>query len=352
MQYQENDQPVETSLEKRLDELKAGAEPAFAARLESPEAFREWRKSAKEALCSALGLSGKESAGSLPAKDVGTRDRGELQETKIYIDRSAGVRIPVYRLRATDGPRHKGRILVFHGHNPNVQYCLGNYPDAETEARMRAKDNHYAEGLAREGWEVFAVEQQGFGERQTARRAYLHDGTIGSSCRDLSLQYVAVGKTLLGERVRDGMAVLDFLESGAEAGSMTGVTGNSGGGTTALWLAALDERVDVCVPGSYLCRFRDSIYAVPHCDCNYVPGILNLFEMGDIAALVAPRPFCAIHGERDPIFPVEGTRAAFATVQAAYDLLQKPGHCRLALHEGAHAYRIAEAVDWFGRFSG
>lgn len=352
MQYQGNDQPEEAGLEKRLNELKAEAVPSFAARLESPEAFMAWRPSAREALAQALGLDGEASANGQGAQEAGTRDRGDLLETRLYLDRADGVRIPLYHLRSADGPRKRGRILVFHGHNPNVQYCLGNYPDAETAERFRAKDNHYAEGLARAGWEVFAVEQQGFGERQTARKTSLHDGTIASSCRDLSIQYAAVGKTLLGERVRDGMAVLDFLQSGAEAGSLTGVTGNSGGGTTALWLAALDERVDVCVPGSYLCRFRDSIYAVPHCDCNYVPGILNLVEMGDLAALVAPRPFCAIHGKSDPIFPVEGTRSAFATVQAAYDVLQKPGHCRLALHEGAHAYRIADAVDWFDRFLG
>jgi dipeptidyl aminopeptidase/acylaminoacyl peptidase len=166
----------------------------------------------------------------------------------------------------------------------------------------------------------------------------------------LALQYAAVGRTLLGERICDGMAVIDYLRNCGQPAEKIGVTGNSGGGTTALWLAALDERIDVCVPGSYLCSFQESIYAVPHCDCNYVPGLLNLMEMGDLAAMIAPRPFCAIHGERDPIFPVTGTRKAFATVRAAYQLLNQPDHCHLLVHGGGHAFRIGPAVDWFARY--
>lgn len=55
-----------------------------------------------------------------------------------------------------------------------------------------------------------------------------------------------------------------------------------------------------------------------HCDCNYVPGIFAKLEMGDLAALVAPRPLGAIHGQGDPIFPIAGTRQQFARLMAAF----------------------------------
>src|SRR3712207_8365529 len=37
--------------------------------------------------------------------------------------------------------------------------------------------------------------------------------------------------------------------------------------------------------GNYLCTFKDSILALAHCHCNYVPGLLQDAEMYDIAAL-------------------------------------------------------------------
>ncbi len=339
------------NLDKHLEQLKQSCEFTHALRGRNREEFEQWRNLARQALCNVLGFGNREAPRCLDLTEFEPRKRGDLMETKFYVESSDEVIIPLYHLQLSSGADRKGVILVFHGHNPSVQYCLGNYPDAETELRMRAKDNHYAEGLARAGWEVFAVEQQGFGERQSSRKAPLHDGSIESSCRDLAIQYAAHGRTLLGERIRDGMAVLDYLQR-EKAGQPIGVTGNSGGGTTTLWLASLDERVAVSVPGSYLCSFRDSIYAVPHCDCNYVPGILQLMEMGDLAALTAPRPFCAIHGQEDPIFPFSGTLQEFAKIQAAYAIFGQNDRCQLASHPGGHAYHIESAIRYFDQHLG
>ena len=39
--------------------------------------------------------------------------------------------------------------------------------------------------------------------------------------------------------------------------------------------------------------------------CNYVPGILTQFDMGDIAGLIAPRPLVIVNGAKDDgIFPL------------------------------------------------
>lgn len=87
-----------------------------------------------------------------------------------------------------------------------------------------------------------------------------------------------------------------------------GGTGHSGGGCTALWLSLLDERITAVVVSGYFNAFKDSIVAMPHCECNYVPGLLSLGEMGDWAALMAPRPFCIVHGQQDAIFPIEAAQ--------------------------------------------
>lgn len=295
-------------LDDHIKRLKDQAAPRCRLTAATSGAFRAWLAETRQILSDRLRLPA-DPGGARPVsvEERETRPRGGIYETKLVLTTAENVEIPVYRLSAQSAKRRSRRILVFHGHNPSVQYCLGNYPDAETEGRMRAKDNPYAEALALAGWEVFAVEQQGFGQRQTVRQRPLHDGSIESSCRDLSIQLQAVGRCLLGERIRDGMNVLTYLKS-LDAYDRIGVTGNSGGGTTSLWLAALDDRVDAAVIGSYFCGFRDSIYAVEHCDCNYVPALLELLEMGDLAAMLTPRPVCFINGEQDSIFPVHGAR--------------------------------------------
>ena len=129
-----------------------------------------------------------------------------------------------------------------------------------------------------------------------------------------------------------------------------GATGNSGGGTTTLWLAAIDERITVAVPSCYFCSFRASILGLRHCECNYVPGILELAEMGELAALLAPRPMRVIAGERDPIFPIAGVREQYRTAERAWALAGAPERLSLSVHPGEHAYHHASSHDCFGRW--
>ncbi|MEO8604154.1 MAG: acetylxylan esterase, partial [bacterium] len=66
-----------------------------------------------------------------------------------------------------------------------------------------------------------------------------------------------------------------------------------------------DPRISVTVLSGAFSSFRSSIMSTIHCDCNYIPGILQYAEMADIAALIAPRPLLIEAGTVDPIFPVE-----------------------------------------------
>ena len=54
---------------------------------------------------------------------------------------------------------------------------------------------------------------------------------------------------------------------------------------------------------------------------NYIPNLLRVAEMSDVASLVAPRAFFSESGTKDTIFPIKATREAYARLQRAYDLL-------------------------------
>jgi dienelactone hydrolase len=289
-------------------------------------------------------------AGSLPpvsAEVIHSIERTKHTEEKIRLSAGEGASIPVYVLVPKMRPPYKP-VLVFPGHGPGIQYCIGNFPNPETAKIHRAVNDNYAEYLAGCGYLVGAVEQRGFGERRTGS---VPDREQKNSCRELSLACLMMGRTLMGERCWDGMCAASYLLSRPDAApGGLGATGHSAGGATALWLAVLDSRIRTAVVSGYFCSFRDSILSIAHCECNYIPGILNLSEMGGLAALMAPRPLCIVHGKQDPIFPFPGTVREFQTVRQDYARSSAPDACRLAAHPGGHAYHNELSRAWFERW--
>ena len=275
-----------------------------------------------------------------------SQDRGEYVEEKYALDVGEGVDAPMYVLVPKTAPPYKA-ILGFHGHDPSVQNILGNYPDEQTARENLAVDGNWAQKLARAGYLVCAVEQRGFGERLTNQRIAEHSR---SSCRHLAFDYLLEGRVLLGERSWDGIVALSYLQNRSDVTASIGCTGHSGGGTTALWLSALDPRIAVSVVSCYFCSFKASILGMEHCECNYVPHILDYAEMGDLAALIAPRPLRFINGEIDPIFPLPAAQEQLETVRRAYRLYNAEDYVSLTAHPGAHAYHHGMAQEWFARW--
>ena len=116
-----------------------------------------------------------------------------------------------------------------------------------------------------------------------------------------------------------------------------------------MFAGALDERVSISMPASAFCTFTGSIGTLNHCGCNYIPGILDVCEMSDIAGLTAPRPFCAINGVEDRIFPIEETRKAFEGLQKIYKSAGAPDNCELYEGPEGHRYYKDGAWDFVGR---
>ena len=263
-------------------------------------------------------------------------------EEKHAIQTDESVSIPMYLLIPhREGPYQS--VLVFHGHDPSVQYCLGSISNSEDAEKNQELHNNYAQVLAEAGYLVCVVVQRGLDERITSQV----DEETGRSCRHLAVSYLKYGKTLLGERIRDGMLAIDYLKSRKDTIGKLGCTGHSAGGATALWLAALDLRIDISVISGYFSSFADSIFAMRHCECNYVPGAGAGYEMGDVAALLAPRPVCFVNGQTDDLFPLGAAKEQYKTVRHAYGLFGKESNCDLVVHPGGHQYEKESALSWF-----
>jgi hypothetical protein len=100
--------------------------------------------------------------------------------------------------------------------------------------------------------------------------------------------------------------------------------------------------------GPLTSSFRDSILAMDHCTCNFVPGLLNIGEMVDLVGLILPRPMLVEAGTRDPIFPIETVRAS---VERARQVCMVWGgdpqrDVELDAFEGRHSISGRRAYDY------
>ena len=181
----------------------------------------------------------------------------------------------------------------------------------------------FARQAASRGLVAVCIEQLCFGERR--ERAL--QPRSADPCVDAFHHALRAGRTLLGERMSDVSAVIDWLRSyehGFEIGDIYAL-GHSSGGTTALHVTALDARIAGVIASGGLGPILDTIAARRDgAGQNTIPGILEWLELADVAALCAPRPLLAISGARDHIFPfsgvakvVDGARAAYGAVSAA-----------------------------------
>ena len=155
-----------------------------------------------------------------------------------------------------------------------------------------------------------------------------------------------LGRTIIGERVWDVMRCIDALTkyfSDLVDTDKVMCLGLSGGGTATTYAAAYDTRIKIAVPAGAVCRFADSIGAMFHCHCNYVPHVAEYFDMGELAGLIAPRELVMVSGNRDPIFPVEGSHKCFDEIRRVYTACGVPEKAVHVVGEGEHRFYKADA---------
>ncbi len=243
-------------------------------------------------------------------------------------------------------------IIALHGHGTwGAEAIVHTPPDPQAAAFNRQLNYEYAGELARRGYLVFAPELRGFGRRLEDPEYREGDDPWISSCYQVAVNALLLGKTLLGMRVYDVTRLIDYIFTRPEPISQTlGCVGLSGGGMATLFVTALDERITCAVVSGYFNTFRDSIMAIRHCLCNFVPGLAQAAEIVDIAGLVAPRPLLIESGTRDPIFPLAATRRAFGELMGIYTIFGAIDRLDSDIFEGEHQWSGAKAYHWLARW--
>lgn len=257
-------------------------------------------------------------------------------ERRFCFTAEEGARVPCHLLLPDEGQEPHPVMICLQGHSTGMHISLGR-PKFPADEESIAGGRDFGVQAVLQGYAALVMEQRSFGERRDQRPDEVV--SLGRGCHHASMVALMLGRTMVGERVWDVSRAIDALASFSEVdSSRVACMGNSGGGTTTFFAACMEERLCAAMPSCYVCTFRHSLASIDHCACNYVPGILNHFEMGDLAVLIAPRPLVVVAGRKDPIFPLEGVRETFATIQAIYDRCGAGDRCRLVIGEGGHRF--------------
>lgn len=229
-------------------------------------------------------------------------------------------------------------MICLQGHSTGMHISIGRpkFPGDEEDI---AGDRDFAIQAVRRGFAAFALEQRAFGECGGTEK--------GPACNQPAYTALLLGRTILGERVFDVMRLIDVINASFADRvdeKHIGITGNSGGGTTSIYAAAVEERISLAAPSCAFSSFYHSIGVIEHCPCNYVPGIAVEFDMGDIAALVAPRPLVICSGKNDTIFPVGQAKEQTEIAKAVYQAMKNEE--KLCLVIGPEGHRYYQSLIW------
>ena len=153
-------------------------------------------------------------------------------------------------------------------------------------------------------------------------------------------------------RLLDWLAGLPFVDGGR-----VGFYGLSYGGFTAMRVPALLERYALSINSA---EFNDmarkaagvrELYSYPFYNTYEVFefDLANTFGYGDLAGLVAPRPFMVERGHHDGVAPDEWVAAEYAGVRRLYARLGLPGRTAIEFFDGPHTIHGAGTFAFLHR---
>lgn len=242
-------------------------------------------------------------------------------------------------------------VLAAHGHGRGKADICGVAETDDERAAIAHTNYTYASQFAERGYVVIAPDWRGFGERKSPAD-WARVGRDPCNVNYMAMGYA--GYHLLALQIWDGSRCLDYLETRPEADmTRVGVAGLSFGGTMSTYLGALEPRIGVVCISGYLSTVGDAIGMRGlgnFCGAQYMPGLLTIGDIPDVAGLICPKPLVVEMGERDQCFVIDDMRAAYARVERIYRAAGVPERLEADVHPGEHQWSGAKSFDWFARW--
>jgi dienelactone hydrolase len=313
----------------------------------------EWRAWRRKLLRKLRELTGYDTMVRAPLrpKVTGVEEADGYTRQRVEIQTEPGVIMSLFVLIPHGGDAPYPAMVAAHGHSSGGKRAVvGDRSDPELAAVIDEHNYDYGVQLVREGFIVFCPDARGFGER---REAGLEKGFRVSSCARLNHMAFSLGQTVTGMWAWDIHRLIDYIQTRPDTDpTRIGCAGLSGGGLQTLWATALDTRIRCAVISGYFYGSKESLLDMQCCWCNYVPHLYECADMGDIAALIAPRPLLVETGTEDTLNGASGVknvRAQMRIVRKAYHLLDAGRMLKHDIYEGGHMWHGVEANPWLKR---
>ncbi len=306
---------------------------------------KTWQADARKKLTELIGLDRFEKCDP-DLKIEYTQKIDGATEIRFTFQSEEGYRVPCHLL-LPDGKENPPVIITLQGHSKGMHISLGRPKFPGDENSINNGDRDFCVRALKEGFAAVALEQRNFGEC---------GGTeTGPKCFESAMTSLLCGRTTVAERVWDTMRLIDLLTTEFADRidkNCICLMGNSGGGTATVYTAALEDRIALSMPSCAVCTYKDSIGAMNHCACNYVPHIAEYFDMGDIVCMSAPTCYIQINGKEDTIFPLDGAKAMFAQGKKAFDALGAGDKTAHIIGNGGHRFYADDSWPTVHKFTG
>jgi dienelactone hydrolase len=230
-----------------------------------------------------------------------------------------------------------GGVVVHHQHHS--QWHLGK---SEVAGVAGERWQAFGPALARRGVTVLAPDAIGFEDRRP--------GGPGTEARpsDADDYFATMTHHLVRGRPLMRTVLADAAAAHGALGTLTGRVGGLGhsmGGATALWHAALDARVAFVAASGCACTYRDRIERGVGIEAaQAIPGVLELADLDEVVALIAPRPLLIVSADEDNY-----SRDAPAIVDIAARAYERSGALTHIRASGGHALtqdRFEAIIEW------
>jgi dienelactone hydrolase len=337
----------------RFSELHVRESRSMGFTATTREEHAQWKRDLRVRLA---GLTGLDRMEMIPPE---TFVRGSFKEDgytreEILLKTEPDVWMPVSVLVPDDVKKGERRpaVIAAHGHMSTGRMAVTGRADVRGVRELIARYNYdYGVRFARAGLVAFCPDARGMGERREGVRPEDLDAPDPCcTCAAVNHMATGLGRTLTGLWTWDHMRLLDYIgtRGDCDASRIAGA-GFSSGGQQILWLSAMDDRVSRAVVSGYFYGYRDSLLALPgNCSCNYVARLWESVDMGDLGALIAPRPLLAETGDKDDLNGARGAANAVEQVsiaRGAYALYGRPDLPRHVVFDGGHRWRGVEALE-------
>lgn len=310
--------------------------------LKTPEQIAPWQKERKDFFWSKLGPLWEKTP--LNARVTQTIDRGTYRVEKVVFESLPNfyVTAALFLPPINRYPSPRPAVLHVCGHSENGKAM---------EKYQRAAILGAVNGLA-----VLSIDPLEQGERIQNRPDGVPFQTASRRHDLLGSDAVLVGRNAAAFFVWDMIRALDYLQSRPDIDSeRLGVMGNSGGGTQASYIMALDERILAAAPCCYTCNLYDNLIRTlgPQDaeQCIFGQAAFGM-DHPDYSIMRAPRPTLLCCATSD-YFNIDDTWRSFRQAKRIYTRMHAADRMEIAEMEGPHGYHseLREAsVSWMIRW--